>query len=150
MKSWANSFPSPSTGAITPARMICGSNTAGTIQPLQALAMAKANKVRIYSIGIGSNAEVMFPRGPMEKAQLATLPMDEALLQQLAQQSGGRYYRAAAAGELERIISDIEALETITLNDEQVQPYEWYSVPLLLGLCALALAGWREGREVLP
>lgn len=127
-----------------------GSNTAGNIQPLQALEMAKANKVRIYAIGIGSNAQVVFPRGPVEKAQLAMLPMDEPLLQQLAQQSGGRYYRAAAPGELDRIIADIERLETITLNDAQVRPYEWYSVPLLLGLCALALAGWREGREVLP
>lgn len=127
-----------------------GSNTAGTIHPLQALAMARANKVRLYTIGIGSNAQVMFPRGPVEKAQLATLPMDESLLQQLAQQSGGRYYRAAAPGELDKIITDIEQLETITLTDEQVQPYEWYSVPLLLGLCCLALAGWRERREVLP
>lgn len=127
-----------------------GSNTSGNIHPLQALAMAKANKVRIYTIGIGSNAQVMFPRGPVEGAQLATLPMDESLLQQLAQQSGGRYYRAAAPGELEHIISDIEQLETITLNDDQVQPREWYVVPLLLGLCCLALAGLREQREVLP
>ena len=127
-----------------------GSNTAGNIHPLQALAMARANKVRIYTIGIGSNAQVMFPRGPVQQAQLATVPMDAALLQQLAQESGGRYYQTSAPGELDKIIADIEQLETIPLTDAQVQPVEWYSVPLLLGLGCLMLAGWREQREVLP
>ena len=127
-----------------------GSNTAGQIHPLQALAMAKDNKVRIYTIGIGSNAQVIFPRGPVQKAQLATVPMDETLLQRLAQQSGGRYYRAAAPTELDQIIADIEQLETIPITDEQVRPYEWYSVPLLFGLICLTLAGWRKQREVLP
>ena len=127
-----------------------GSNTAGTIHPLQALAMAKGNGVRIYTIGIGSNSQVMFPRGPVQQAQLASVPLDETLLQQLAQESGGRYYRATAPGELDQIITDIEQLETITLTDDEVRPYEWYSVPLILGLCSLALSGWREQREVLP
>jgi Ca-activated chloride channel family protein len=127
-----------------------GSNTAGSIHPLQALALAKANKVRIYTIGIGSNAQVMFSRGPVQKAQLASVPVDATLLQQLAQESGGRYYQTSTPGELDNIIADIEQLETIPLTDAQVQPYEWYSVPLLLGLGCLALAGWREQREVLP
>lgn len=127
-----------------------GSNTTGTIEPLQALAMAKANKVRIYTIGIGSNKAVLFPRGPVEGTQLATLPLDEGLLQQLAQQSGGHYYRAAAPGELEHIIGDIEQLETITLKGDEVRPREWYGPPLLLGLLTLLLARWRAGREVLP
>ena len=127
-----------------------GSNTAGNIHPLQALAMAKANKVRIYTIGIGSNAQVVFPRGPVEGNELTSVPMDEGLLQQLAQQSGGHYYRASAPGELDRIINDIEQLETITLNDAEVQPREWYFAPLLLGLCCLVMAGWHEQREVLP
>ena len=127
-----------------------GSNTAGNIHPLLALEMAKENQVRLYAIGIGSNTQTLFPRGPVKGSQLATVPMDEPLLQQLAQQSGGRYYRAAAPGELDRIITDIEQLETITLRDEEVQPREWYSVPLLLGLCCIALSSWRRQREVLP
>jgi Ca-activated chloride channel homolog len=127
-----------------------GSNTAGNIHPLQALEMAKANKVRLYTIGIGSNAQTIFPRGPVEGSQLATLPVDEALLQQLAQQSSGRYYRAATPGELERIIADIEQLETITLSDDEIQLREWYSVPLFLGLCCIALSNWRKQRGVLP
>lgn len=127
-----------------------GQNSAGATHPLQALEMAKANRVRIYTIGIGSDQQVLFPRGPVEGSQLATLPLDEGLLQTLAMQSGGRYYRAAAPGELARIIDDIETLETITLDDDEMSPQEWYGVPLLLGLLCLMAARWRGGRGVVP
>ncbi len=127
-----------------------GSNTAGNIHPLNALQLAQHNGVRIYSVGIGSDNQVMFPRGPAQSPDFAHVPMDEALLQRLATDSGGQYYRASAPGDLERIIDDIETLETIPLERQLTRPQEWYHLPLGLGLALLLFQRWRARREVLP
>ena len=127
-----------------------GSNTAGNIHPLNALQLAQQYGVRIYSVGIGSNQPVMFPRGPAQSPDFKQVPMDEALLKRLASESGGQYYRAAAAGDLTRIVADIETLETIPLERQLSQPREWYRLPLSIGLGLLLLHLWRTQREVLP
>ena len=127
-----------------------GTNSAGQIHPLNALEIAKTNNVRIYPVGIGSNNKVMFPRGPVEGNELTELPLDETLLQQLAEASGGFYQHAEISTDLGKIISAIEAQETIAINDTQAHAADWYAIPLALGLILLLIAQWRGPREVLP
>ncbi len=127
-----------------------GSNTAGEIHPLNALQLAQRHNVRIYSIGIGSNKQVMFTRGPTGASDFKVVPMDEELLTKLASQSGGQYYRAAAPEELNQIIDDIETLETVPLEQSTANTQEWYALPLILGLIFIALHTWRTQREVSP
>lgn len=127
-----------------------GSNTSGEIHPLNALSMAKDWGVRIYAVGIGSDKKALFPRGPVQQPDFKAVPMDEALLQQIAEESGGRYYHAMDTDELSNIVNDIEQLESIKLPSNQQQKQEWYFLPLLLGLLFIAAARWQQQREVMP
>ena len=128
-----------------------GAQSAGDVSPEQALAYAKHHGVRIYSIGIGSHGKVLFPRGPMEAPDFKEVPLDEALLQRLAQESGGRYFRAAAGNELTDIIATIEQLETIPIEpDTTTPPRELYLAPLLLALALGAAATVTARQRVTP
>ena len=126
-----------------------GSNTAGEMHPLNALEIAKLHQVKIYSIGVGNPGKVLFQRGPVEDPDFIEVPLDEALLQQLSNESDGRYYRAGDTSTLEQVMADIESLETIPLQQQESPPQEWYLLPLLAGLLMLALAQWRSTREVM-
>ena len=118
-----------------------GTQSAGDITPEQALHIAQDYQVRIYTIGIGTHGKVFFPRGPMEKPDYKEVPLDEASLHWLAEQSGGRYYRATATNELAQIIHDVEQVETATINNQQQSAaQEWYWLPLLVGLVLVSLS----------
>jgi Ca-activated chloride channel family protein len=127
-----------------------GANSAGDIHPEEALLMARHAGVRIYTIGLGREGKVLFPRGPMEKPELAEVPLDEVMLQKLAQDSGGRYYHASASGELPHIIADIEQLETIPLDINRDKSSDLFWVPLIAGMLLLLVAWQRGNREVMP
>ena len=124
-----------------------GSNTAGEIHPLNALEMAKLHRVKIYSIGVGNPGKVLFQRGPVEKPDFIEVPLDEALLQRLAEETGGSYFRAGDTQGLQQVITDIERSKTVTLTQQNNPPSEWYPAPLLLGLLLLSLSQWQRNRE---
>lgn len=126
-----------------------GSNTSGEIHPLNALEIAKLKGVKIHSIGVGKPGGVLFQRGPVEQPDFVAVPLDAALLERLAEESGGRYYNAGDTAALARIMADIERLETVPLAQSTRPPLEWYPAPLLAGLLLLALARRRGGREVM-
>jgi len=126
-----------------------GSNTAGEIHPLNALEMAKLHDIKIYSIGVGNPGKVLFQRGPVQKPDFVEVPLDETLLQRLADESGGRYFRAGDTEGLQHIIRDIERGETVPLTLQNVPRVEAYLLPLLAGLILLALGQWRRSREVM-
>ncbi len=128
-----------------------GTQSSGTISPQSALVMARAEGVRVYAIGIGSHGKVLFPRGPREKPDYKEVPLDEAYLQQLAGETGGRYYRATATEELARIVADVEKVETtrVPLDPHQIRN-EGYPAPLLLGLALITLALMRGETRVAP
>ena len=112
-----------------------GAQSAGEVSPEQALAYARHHGVRIYAIGIGSHGRVPFPRGPLEPPEFKEVPLDEAVLQRFAQETGGRYFRAAASAELMDIIAAIEALETVPIEaDSATPPRDLYLAPLALAL----------------
>jgi len=126
-----------------------GSNTAGEIHPLNALEMAKLYGVKIYSIGVGNPGKVLFQRGPVEQPDYIEVPLDEVLLQRLADESGGKYFRAGDTEGLHKIIAAIEQGETVPLAQQNAPPNEWYLAPLLLGLILLLLSQWSRRREVM-
>lgn len=117
-----------------------GTHTSGAITPATALEMAQYAGVRIYAVGIGSKGKVLFPRGPAQRADYKEVPMDEGVLQSMAEESGGEYFRANAPGELERIISEIDRLATIPLDGSQRRAEEWYWLPLALAIVLIAAA----------
>ncbi|MCF6235490.1 MAG: VWA domain-containing protein [Gammaproteobacteria bacterium] len=125
-----------------------GTNTAGIIQPLDAALLAHKHGIRIYTVGIGSQGAVPFPRGPIESPEMAELPLDETTLRDIATETGGRYYHAIDIESMQQIIKDIERLETLPIEENPlIQPQEIYSFPLGIGLGLLLIPWFRGSRN---
>ncbi|MGQ3673441.1 vWA domain-containing protein [Xanthobacter sp. TB0136] len=83
-----------------------GANTAGVLDPLQAAEIARREHVKIYTIGVGAD-----PGGGNMWAVNAPEDLDEKTLAQIADMTGGRYFRARDTGGLASIYQDIDRLE---------------------------------------
>lgn len=128
-----------------------GTNTAGQFSPADALALARQYKVRIYTVGVGRSGIVAYPGGPSGDTIASELPLDETLLQQIATETGGRYYRVQHSDDAKAILADIEKLETVDIHVENIGEHaDWYWLPLLLGLILLLFARRRGANEVSP
>jgi len=125
--------------------MTDGENNRGEIDPLTAARAAAVYQIRIYTIGVGSEGVAPIPvaTGPFG-VQYANLPvhLDEPLLRQMAQVSGGRYFRATNEQALDSIYRQIDRLERSTVQVRRYVNYTARYLPfILLGACAL-LAEW--------
>lgn len=91
-----------------------GVNNRGEIAPLTAAEIAKTYGVRVYTIGVGANGvapyPVMTPWGV--EVQNVRVELDEDLLRQIAETTGGRYFRATDNTKLAEIYSEINRMET--------------------------------------
>lgn len=124
-----------------------GANTVNTVPPLEALKLAKAAGVRIYSIGLGSDQPQQDAFGLLTLQGSSDL--DEQLLQQLATETGGRYFRARDLQQLQEIYQLLDQLEPIERDKLTVRPQQsLLHHPLLLALLVLlvriALLAWRR------
>ncbi|MET4024917.1 Ca-activated chloride channel family protein [Marinobacter sp. MBR-99] len=128
-----------------------GANTAGQITPDKATEIAEAAGVRIYTVGIG--ADSMVQRGLLGTRRVnPSRDLDEDLLTRMAEQTGGRYFRARSLPELEMIYDSINQLEPIEQEGQFYRPvtelYVWpasVSVALWMILMATRLgAGMRR------
>ncbi len=126
-----------------------GTNTAGTIQPLDAALLAHKHGIRIYTVGIGSQGIVPFPRGPVEPPEMAELPLDETTLRTIATETGGRYYHATDMESMQQIVKDIEQLETLPIEENPlIKRQEIYGLPLGIGLGLLLISWFRSPHDV--
>lgn len=91
-----------------------GVNNRGEIAPLTAAEIARTYGVRVYTIGVGANGvapyPVMTPWGV--EVQNVRVELDEGLLEQIAETTGGRYFRATDNTKLAEIYSEINRMET--------------------------------------
>ena len=128
-----------------------GENTSGSLPPAEAAMLAHKNDVRIYTIGVGSDGEVPFPEGG--RLKMVEMPLDEALLQELAAVTGAAYFRATDSRALEEIYSRIDALEKTEAESRSVSiPSPLYRWPLgvaLLAMLLLAITFLRGNRHAL-
>jgi Ca-activated chloride channel family protein len=120
-----------------------GVNTAGNVLPLEAAKLAKAAGVRIYTIGIGSNAQEL---GFFGMQLPASNELDLQVLTKISEETGGRFFRAADAGELAAAYHTIDALEPLAEGQSLLRPnHEWYPWPLGLALLlGCMLLPWRS------
>lgn len=99
-----------------------GANSAGVVQPLEAARLAADNGIRIHTIGVGAEAP---PLSGIDRAFGARrAELDEATLSEVAALTGGTYFRARDAAELERIYREIDALEPSDIDSEIFRPLE--------------------------
>ncbi|MGB1041075.1 MAG: VWA domain-containing protein [Flavobacteriales bacterium] len=87
-----------------------GVNTDGKIHPLTAAEYAKELGIIIYTIGIGNDGRVRMPGGGFF-GNYTNSRLDEKLLQEIADKSSGKFYRARNNNQLERIYNEIDKLE---------------------------------------
>ncbi|TLU67669.1 VWA domain-containing protein [Thalassotalea litorea] len=120
-----------------------GQNTAGKVSPDQALEVAIANDVTIYTIGIG--AEVMMERSLFGNRKVnPSRDLDETSLKHIAKQTQGSYFRATDSATMSNIYEMLDQLEPVEQEQQQMRPLTaLYYYPLalmiaiILGLCLL-------------
>ena len=94
--------------------MTDGQNNAGKISPMAAAEAAQALKVKVYTIGVGSQGTAPFPviiNGRKVGYRPMPVDIDEDTLQKIAQATGGKYYRADNAQRFQSIYAEIDKLE---------------------------------------
>ncbi|MFD2228941.1 vWA domain-containing protein [Alkalimarinus sediminis] len=114
-----------------------GANTAGEIQPQKAAQLAAKENIKIYTIGIG--AEQMVKHSILGSRTVnPSKDLDEKALQEIADTTGGQFFRARNTGELELIYEGINRLEPIEQEVRSYRPTRsYFHWPLALSLFAL-------------
>ncbi len=116
-----------------------GMNNRGNIDPLTAARMAKTLGIRIYTIGVGTEGRA--PMNMQGGIVWTETHIDEASLKEVAQMTGGKYYRAVNTGELKGIYDEIGKLETTKINyNEWIEYDEMYKGFLRAGLFLIILS----------
>ena len=100
-----------------------GQNTAGNIDPKEALEIAKAAKVKVYTIGIGADELLVRSFFGNRKVNPST-ELDETLLTQIAEQTGGQYFRARDTQSLREIYQLLDQFEPIEDDPIQLRPMQ--------------------------
>ena len=120
-----------------------GENNKGLIDPRTAAATAAAFGIKVYTIGVGTIGQAPIPTGRGLggfRYEMLPVRIDEPLLQEIAQKTGGRYFRAKDSEALSRIFRQIDALEKTPIQVTRYTRFDETTRPLiLLGLGALAL-----------
>jgi Ca-activated chloride channel family protein len=118
-----------------------GVNNRGTIDPRTAAGAAAALGVKLYTNGVGTEGEAPIPTGRGVtgfRYEILPVQIDEALLTEMAEQTGGRYFRAKDSEALSRIFQQIDALEKSPIHVMSYTRYEELVRPFVLaGLLAL-------------
>jgi Ca-activated chloride channel family protein len=120
-----------------------GDNNAGEIDPPTAANLAAAFDIKIYTIGAGKSGNAMFPyQDPIFGKRYVYQPtrIDEAALKDIAERTGGRYFRARSGEELEEIYSLIDKLEKteikVSTHTQYKELFHWF---IYAGLALLVL-----------
>ena len=119
-----------------------GVNNTGLIDPSTALEIAKAYKLRVYCIGVGSRGEAPYPvQTPMGiQKQMVPVEIDEALLKNISTQTGGKYFRATSNNSLSSIYKEIDQLEKSKVEVSSFKHFTDLFLPFaLIALLCLAL-----------
>jgi len=115
-----------------------GRNNAGEIDPLTAARVAQAFNVRIYTVGVGTRGEALYPvQDPFFGKRYVRMPVDidDETLTKIADITGGDYFRATDRQSLEKIFSKIDQLEKTKIEVKQFTRYR----ELFIGWLAVAM-----------
>lgn len=121
-----------------------GQNNMGKVPPLTAAEVAQSLKIKVYTVGVGSKQESapwpytdQFGR---KVYRMMPVDIDEVTLTEIANRTGGKYYRADSTETLRKIYDEIDRLEKTTVEVKKYNRYrEILHWPLLAGLGLLLL-----------
>lgn len=116
-----------------------GAANAGRMKPLEAADLAAKMKVKVYTVGAGS--DMMRMGGLFGMVSFAHGDeIDEKTLKEIAEKTGGKYFRAKNTPELLEIYKEIDALEPVKNDDIFVRPVKvlfYYPLAAAFGLSVL-------------
>jgi Ca-activated chloride channel homolog len=115
-----------------------GVHNAGQIDPLTAAEAAKTLGIKVYTIGMGKPGMVPMPQRTIfgEQVVMVESQLDEETLQQIAEITGGRFFRAYDTQELAQVYDEINQLEKSKIEiqrfDRTQELANWFLAPALL------------------
>jgi Ca-activated chloride channel homolog len=112
------------------------------IDPLTALEIAKAQRVKVYTIGMSAAPSTIIeltPQTTKKKKTAGANFLDEDLLRKIANETGGKYFRARDKDGLKNIYLQIEKLEKSKIEVQILHQYKEEFVPLLLAALTFLL-----------
>lgn len=131
-----------------------GENNFGELEPMEAAELAQAMDIKVYTIGVGTRegrAPIASSISGRQLFQSVPVSIDEETLTEVAELTGGKYFRATDTDSLEDIYAEIDRLEKTDVETNHIADYrewavqpvrEWtllgYSMPPLL-IMALAM-----------
>jgi Ca-activated chloride channel family protein len=124
-----------------------GANNMGALAPMQSAQLAKARGVPIYTIGAGKDGRVPYPvfdeNGKRVSTSWIMADLDEDALKEIAETTGGQFYRAAETGTIESAFTSIDANQKIEFQSKSylltTELFPWLAVP---GLALFAAGAW--------
>jgi Ca-activated chloride channel family protein len=122
-----------------------GANTTGAVQPAEAARLAADNDVRVHTIGVGAEQMLvpgLFGSSFGSRTVNPSADLDESTLRDIANQTGGQYFRARDPAELDEVYRLLDLLEPVAQDDATFRPrsslFHW---PLALSFCLSLLLG---------
>ncbi len=113
-----------------------GVNNSGFIDPKIASELAVEFGIKVYTIGLGSNGMALSPIGILPNGQFqygnVQVEIDEDLLKQIAETTGGKYFRATSNTKLAQIYEEINKLEKTEIEETKFKSYDELFRPLVL------------------
>jgi len=116
-----------------------GTNNRGEIAPVTAAEIAKTYGIRVYTVAVGTIGEALYPH-PHFPGRYVTQPVeiDENTLTQIAQITGGQYFRATNNKALQGIYTEIDQLEKTKISvqtyNKKTEEFAIYAMGALLFL----------------
>ncbi len=124
--------------------MTDGANTAGQLSPLKAAELAAEQGLKIYTIGIGAD-EMEVKRFFFSQTVNPSADLDEKTLTAIAEQTGGRYFRAHNTKELEDIYQLLDQLEPAEREQDVYRPVsDLFYWPLGMALAGAVILFLRD------
>lgn len=121
-----------------------GVNNAGEIDPLAAARAAQALGIKIYTIGAGTKGAVPFPAQDFlgrKVYQRVMIDIDEDALRQIADITGGKYFRATDTESLRQVYKEIDSLEKTKIEEIGYFEYDELFNKVLFAALTVLLAG---------
>jgi Ca-activated chloride channel family protein len=123
-----------------------GVNNAGFIEPQTAADLALEYNIKTYTIGLGTNGNALSPVGYNADGTfrygMRQVEIDETLLKEIAEATGGQFFRATDNEKLEAIYEEINKLEKTEIEEFKYYRYEEKFRPWVLLAGALLLLEW--------
>ncbi len=119
-----------------------GVNNRGEIAPATAAGIAKTYGIRVYTIGVGTQGMAPYPVQTPYGIQYQDMPVeiDEAILKEISQNTGGKYFRATDNDKLIQVYSEIDKLEKSKIDVRQFsRKEEKFLLPAIAAVILLLL-----------